>query len=523
MYKKPTTVHSLVSTTSTHEREGKAVIQKSYQAESSNHQERCTTCIFTPNPNGKSCHNGSQIKLYLESKSSRIIRNAHLRFHVQSGASIANFPPLAYWFSKVEFIHRSTGVTIQTIHDDVFHMLVNQKEEDKKNDLDREYYQNECYSKITFGGLKKQANTSNYFYLPLKNTFLDNMLLDLFTIDSDIEIRLHCRNNIHANDDELKEVALIIDEINPDSLSQKHQVHNLNTSILSHTYLDTRHYTETRNMASDSTYYFDLDQFDKKANALLVCLKPKDSYLPDSYNLGEGTFDIVGVNGESIYGAGRPVVYDHHLNNKIRDQWDNDYFKKTNQLIIPFQNIKKGINGSMHGCFKFNQSKIKLKITTPEASTIPLQAVWTLNQVLDNTCAVSFEYKGKTSGVAWNANQASIIDALNSVLKDEGFEAIAGGSGTFSTNAQTIIHIATAHCNQKPKRSAFVSESVKLVIHSSSTTKIFSVLGGGFTSLDFDDRAKWSNTPIDVDVHIYMLYNKIIEQEGTKLRVLDMN
>ena len=196
MYKKPTTVHALVPSTSTHSRDGKPVIQKTYQAESSNHQERCSTCIFTPTPNGKSCHNGSQIRLYLETKSSRIIRNAHLRFQVQSGASSANYPPLAYWFSKVEFIHRDSGVIIQTIHDDVFHMVINQKEEDKKSDLDREYYQNEMYSKINFLGLQKQANTTNYYYLPLKNTFLDTMLLDLYTIDSDIEIRLHCRNNI---------------------------------------------------------------------------------------------------------------------------------------------------------------------------------------------------------------------------------------------------------------------------------------------------------------------------------------
>ena len=85
------------------------------------------------------------------------------------------------------------------------------------------------------------------------------------------------------------------------------------------------------------------------------------------------------------------------------------------------------------------------------------------------------------------------------------------------------MNVGTAYCQQKPKRSDIFDSAPNLYVHSTSTTKIFSVYNNGINTNNTEDKVGWSNSPIDVDVHIYMLYNKIIEQQGTKLRVLDMN
>ena len=524
-YKNKQSIHQLVDNVSISERNGKKIIQKGYQSLITAQKNRSITSVFTPAPNTKALTTGSQIKLYLEAKTCRIMKSASLRFSIATANSGSKYPPVSYWFSKIEFFHRNSGVGIQTVYDDVMHLLVNQKDESDRNELNEFYYQNENYSQIHYN--QKTNNTENYFYLPLNNIFFENMLLDLYTVNTDIEIRLHCRSSILNANDDLKEVAIVIDEIYPDQLSQKHHIDNLNNHIMSHTFLDTQHYVENRTMAAGSTYYFDLDQFDKKANALLVALKPNGSNLPDSYDLGKGTFDIVGVNGESLLGGGREIVVDHHMK-AIKKQWGNDYFHKTKQLLIPFNNIKKAINGSMAGYFQFDQSKMKLKITTPQQESGATPAVghgeWTLmlNQVLDATCMCDLNYRGRRAQLAYNASQADIITAFNSIMQDYGVQAIAGGAGTFSTGVLMHIKVTQVGNGQKLKKSDAHKFSPELKIHSTSTTKIFSVKHMGLINF-WNDTVHWPTTPQNIDCHIYMLHNKVIEQQGQQLSVLDMN
>ena len=524
-YKNKQSIHQLVDNVSISERNGKKIIQKGYQSVLTAQKNRSTTSVFTPAPNTKALHTGSQIKLYLEAKTCRIMKTASLRFSIATANGGAKYPPMAYWFSKIELYHRSGGVGIQTIYDDVMHLLVNQRGEGDRNELNNSYYQNESYSQINYN--QKTNNTENHFHLPMNNFFFENMLLDLYTVNTDIEIRLHCRPGILNANDDLKEVAIVIDEIFPDQLSQKHHIENLNNHIMSHTFLDTQHYVENRTMAAGSTYYFDLDQFDKKANALLVALKPNGSNLPDSYDLGKGTFDIVGVNGESLLGAGREIVVDHHMDS-IKKQWGNDYFNKTKQLLIPFNNIKKAINGSMAGYFQFDQSKMKLKITTPQQETGTASQVnhgeWNvmLNQVLDNTCMCHLYFRGRRVIVPYNASQADIITAFNSIMQDYGVQAIAGGTGTFSTATIINIKVTQVANGQKLKKSEAHKYSPELRVHSTSTTKIFSVSNLGLLNF-WNDTVHWPTTPQNIDCHIYMLHNKVIEQQGQQLSVLDMN
>ena len=86
-------------------------------------------------------------------------------------------------------------------------------------------------------------------------------------------------------------------------------------------------------------------------------------------DLCDGTWDVVGVSGESLYGNGRPVVNDFFRDFHITRNVGNDYFSKTKQVLIPFGQPLKALQGVTHGYHTFDGSKKKLQINTPSAGT----------------------------------------------------------------------------------------------------------------------------------------------------------
>lgn len=517
-YKKIVPENSRITHVSNHSKNGKQIIQKSYHSEISGERNRQITHIMSPAPNDKSLSTGSQIKFYVEANTCRIVKRAKLRFQIGLSVvagQISDYPPCAYWFDRIEFYIRDTGVEIGRLYSDVLHMISNQYEDDKK--FNYHYNQSNSYNTLTNYDSKRQSSpVDQYFYLPLDSSFMTGMDLDLSTITTDIEIRLHPKKLTLNPNDSLKEIALIIDEVYPDAVSHNSHMRLIKNHVISHTYLDTQHYQELKTLAASTKYTFDLDMFHKKAGAILVCIRPQNYNGVECLDLGDGKIDIVDVNGSSILGGGRSIVYDHYIDQNIA--WANDYFKKTKQLLISFTNPKKILNGVLHGYHQFDQSKMKLEITTPPAQTVDTYIDYHIRAVFDPSVLVfRFTYKNKRSP---NIPHAATVDQIraswNSLMNEFGFQC-TGVSNTFTniTNPQFIIKTMTG---QNITKNDF-DEIPSLEIFSTNTNswQPYQLITNQVSST-----AQWSSVPVPCEINIYSLQLKIIEQNGSNLSVFDL-
>lgn len=503
---------------SNHSKNGKPVVQKDYQSKISGERNRQITHVMTPSPNDKSLSTGSQIKFFIEANTCRIIKRAKLRFLIGLAlvaGDISNYQPVGYWFDRIEFYIRDTGVEIGRIYSDVIHMLVNQVEKIEETRLNYHYNQSDCYGTKTNPSSKRHGSpTDQYFYLPL-HSFFDNMDLDLSTINTDIEIRMHPRVQTLNAGDTLKEVAIVIDEVYPDPVSNRAHLSFLNNNIVSHTYLDTQHYVEQKSMVGSTKYTFDLDMFDKKSAGLLVCIKPQNSTSSECINLGQGTFVITDVNGASLLGGGRAIVYDHYQDNNI--PWQNDYFKKTNQLLIPFTHPIKAINGVMHGYHQFDQSKMKLEITTPAAQAAATSIAYNVRAVFDaSVIGFGFRYKNKTSIVlGFNANAAQIQANWNSLMNEFGYNCTAVANDFTAATAIGFTVTTLAGQNVVAEEIGELPEMYIQTNNAAPWQPYRQLLNASVSG------AQWFTGSTACDVHIYSLHHKIVEQDRGMLQVFD--
>ena len=209
-YKKLVPQNTRVDHVVSHTKNNKNVVQKAHHSSISAERYRnITHAIMSPAPSDKSLrsiHNGSQIKFYLEANTCRIIKSCKLRFKILLslvGGLTSNYPPTYNWFDRIEFYIRDSGVEIGRIYSDVLSMFVNSGDEKEETKLNYFVNQSKDYAPLTNNNISKRKNIplEQYFYLPLDASFFTGMDIDLTSIKSDIEIRLHPRVlAINAND-----------------------------------------------------------------------------------------------------------------------------------------------------------------------------------------------------------------------------------------------------------------------------------------------------------------------------------
>jgi hypothetical protein len=228
--------------------------------------------------------------------------------------------------------------------------------------------------------LVQTAGTTRYYYLPLVANVLEGFGLDLATIDSDIEIRLHPANDGPLNgvvsagaDPQLTELAGIFGEHAPDVISQNANNRFMAKHVKVHNYLDTQQYViPSRQMEPSTTYEFDLDQFDHCSAALVLHIAgtapavTNANGISGNYdNLRGGTIDILGVSGDSLYGKGRAIQTEYLKDIVVQQHFGTSFIRSGGVHVIPFGDFGGALHGIKDGYHKFDGSKARLEVTTP--------------------------------------------------------------------------------------------------------------------------------------------------------------
>jgi hypothetical protein len=366
----------------TGKREGaKLVAMKAHQAVSHKHKQRHVTDVMSPAPNANSLNNASQIKYFLEKDTCREIQTIILRFQIRMDTADGTMVPVPYWFNRLEIFDRRKGLEIARYYADtlmLYQSSVTQEQSDSWAPLVN-------YNPVTYqtdGGatLQQGVGTTKYYYLPLVANVLEGFGLDLTSIDGDIEIRLHPANegplnggNSPGADPQLLEVAGIFSEHAPDVVSRNATRQFMSNHVRSHNYLDTQQYIiPSRAMSPSTKYEFDLDQFDHCSAALVLHIMgnapPTNNLNGTAGNfarLNDGTIDILGVSGESLYGKGRAVRADYLKDIVVQQHWGSNFIRNNGVYVIPFSDIGKALHGIIDGDMVFDGSKMRLEITTP--------------------------------------------------------------------------------------------------------------------------------------------------------------
>lgn len=488
---------------------GKLVAVKPHHASVIHTQKQQITDVMQPSPNSLSLVNLSQIKYFLESNNARNIDKLDIRFQVTVSGGPIKLPVVSKWFDRVEFYIRDSGKEIGRLYNDVLHVMVNSEDDDVQRLYATTYNQSLCYDRNQEDN-KVSQNGQQYYYLPLSRSFLKGMDLDLQTICSDIEIRFHPSNIMaqFAGSLSIDEVAGLIFENHPDVENDIAYKDFINRHVTQHSFTDSQQYIESSNTLNASTRYeFDLDQFDKPSSALLVCIRSttntNDYQCMDLYN---GTFDLIGVSGESLYGGGREVSFEYFNKHIISEQYGNNFFDTTKMLIVPFGNLKDSLSGTSHGLHHFDSTKKRFRINTPAVGTFE-----TYNAVFSASAAtytVRVSYATSYCEFLGNATDAQITLSVSNMLSSYGLKCEV--DITAGPPYQILFTISTL--NGQPIK----LDENKLVVSMPYNT--------GATTFNSVTRVQGVNGWINgtYNVVIYSLYHRNIFQDGRNLVVMDM-
>ncbi len=372
----PTISKKNLITTGQRHRSGKPVAIKAHQAARHHHMHRVVTDVARPTPNANSFNNGAQIKYFLEKDTLRTMTSVVLRFQIRMDDFDGTVVPTPYWFDRIEIHIRRNGEEVARYYNDILMMMltsVSQEQSDNWAQL--------CgYDADTYltSGVAQVAGSTKYYYLPMPAAVFEDMNLDFSTIDSDLEIRLHPNDSgilhslvsVGANP-QLVELAGVFTEEKPDSVSDNAHRMFLNKHVPVHHYLDSQLYTIIgQTMNPNNNYEFDLDQFDHHSACLVLAIRPtgysnNDNTSQAFQSLGDGTIDMLGVSGESLYGAGRPIQAEYLKDIVVSSQSNTTYFSKVNKYVLSFGDLQMAFHGQINGVNKFDGSKGRLSVTTP--------------------------------------------------------------------------------------------------------------------------------------------------------------
>ena len=491
----------------------KLVAVKAHQVERYHHHKQIVTDVMTPAPNELALNNGAQIKYFLKSDALKTIESATLRFQVRMDTATDELVPVPYWFDRIEFYNRHSGEELGRLYGDALFLFLNA--------LDQQHVEQWSelanYNAINFSRSQnpQTLGTTRYYYLPLVASIFEGMHLDMTTINTDIEIRLHPASGgptiNGVGTPVLIEVAGVYEVDNVDDASHHAHKDFLSKHVPIHYYLDVQQYVETgRIMNAGTQYEFDLDQFNHVSAAIVAVIRRtgetnSNNGLQDYIDLYDGTVDITNSTGKSMYGGGRDVPADY-LRNVIAPKYvDSQFFGKVAMYPIMFGDLQKALAGSADGTHRFNGDKQSLVINTPSQLSNPANLVIAQSAVADGG-SVTILYKYSQITVAYNATPSQIIEAVDAMpsIVEDGLKANVAQD--FANALDVVIYLLRTSDQTIRLRtplsviSNLTNAGAPVALSSVWTEGVNGWLGG-----------------IAYDVTIYSLYFRSVHQDNRKL------
>jgi hypothetical protein len=493
---------------------GKLVAMKKNHSYRICSQKEITVDVMTPTPNENILVGGGsgQIKYFLETDTAYNVKNKVLRFQINL-ANSANLPPVSKWWSRLEIYQRSTNQEMCRIYGDILHMLLNRSDKNVVANYNELVNQSDSYgNRVGEAGNENTKAGTHYYYLPLNYSLFENSDINFHNIVHDLEIRLHVNSNLMsqyaANGLKLLEVASVMEVEHPDQMSANAYNQLTNRHVMSHTYIDTQQYFETLTMNANTRVEIDLDQFDEKSSMLVVYVRPTGVESVESVNFENSTVDVIGVSGESEYGSGRSVVGGYLRDFVVGRQYGNQFFNKTNILLLPFCNqIHSALSGVTHSYFDFTGSKRRLQINTGPAGT---QAQYDFVFTADTstlTGNVQFSYDGSLSlSLPVGSTDGVFTTALNNLLANHGLNA---------------SYVSDSVTNKHVEFTDLVGGTVK-VDNKFDVVFTSSVAGQAITSKNFSDNGSVGWTSGTYDCTIYSISQRNLLLDRGKLSAVDI-
>lgn len=496
----------------------KLVAVKARQAERFHHQKQIITDVMSPSPNELALTNGTQIKYFLKSDAVRTIDSTSLRLRIRMDGGDGVLAPVPYWFDRIEIYERHSGVLLFRAYGDALFLLLNIVEQ---NHIEQwaslTNYDPNTYNK----SLKTHSDgETRDYYLPLVASMFEGMHLDMGTITSDLEFRLHPASGgpliSGAGTPKLLEVAGVYEIDHEDDSSQHAHASFLKGHVPIHYYLDIQQYVEVGRIMNNSTRYeFDLDQFNHLSAGLVAVIRRTGAANVDNGNqkyidLYDGSLDVTNSTGKSIYGGGREVPADY-LRNIIAPKYVNSqYFGQVAMYPIIFGDLNKALAGSVHGSHKFNGDKQRLVINTPPSAGVAANVVITQSAAADAGTA-TISYKGSQVQVDFNAPANSIGVGVTRMQSFEREGLVATAVEDFS-NANNVVITITKASGQPVYLESPITVSSNLT-NAGSPVGLASVWTPGSNG--------WVSG-VSYDVTIYSLYFRSVHQENGRLETNEL-
>jgi hypothetical protein len=503
---------------------GKPSCVKQHQVVVYNHRKKVITDVMTPAPNENALTSGTQIKYFIENNAVQEIATLTLRFQVRMDGGNAKLAPTPYWFDRVEIYDRHTGQELARYYDDALHFMVNTVEQDTSEQWAKlANYDPDSLKQST----KEQVQgETRYYYLPMVASIFEGAGLDMSVVRNDIEIRFHPRDPriSGAGTPALTEVASLISVEQEDSSSRQAKARFYGKCVSSHNFLNTQQFSNVAQTLNAGTKYsFDLDQFDHTSGALIVAIRPTGSNNTDNarqayMNLYDGTVDVVGTSGVSIYAGGRPVDNEYLSRVEAPRCVGSQYFRKISVVPIMWGNLAKGLHGSIDGYNRFVGDKNRFEFTTPQAGTAGEIAYTFTSAPANGQVRIGWRDSQTTLAVQFNTtaqNYSDIMNSLPSVIEDDlefNFDVPFLGN-TVST--ATITRRSTGQPVHFDRRNALIA--TRNTLEDAGTNEVIANIQS-FPVVDAVEG--WVNGSYDVD--IYSLYFRTLHQDQGRIAVEDV-
>jgi hypothetical protein len=460
--------------------------------------------------------NGTQIKYFIDNKNLKNIQSCTLRFQLQNNGTDSQVVPVPYWFDRIEIYDRFKGDLIARYYSDALFTMLNVIDQDKVE----QWAKLGAYDSDNYGKDSKTHNATDtkYYYLPLVASVFEGMVLDMSSVNTELEIRMHPKSSgpfTNGSSSKLYEVAGLFDVECADKEGMKAHHKLVSTHFVHHHYLDVQQYIVPGEVLNASTQYeFDLDQFNHKSAALLCVIKPTGATNADNgrqqyMDLVDGSVDVIGVSGDSLYGHGRNVKADY-LRYIIAPQFvGSKFFNQAAVYPIIFGDLGKALVGSVDGYHTFTGEKQRLQINTPALGSGSVVTI-TSNSIPD-AGSYFVSYKGTVQRIPYDATTAGIevyINGIPTIVKDDLKVTVVN---SFDSGAPCTISIFT-------KTGQPAEDVVKYFnVWTDATTAGTPVQ---VTENLVDGTSGWINGTYDV--FIYSLYFRDIAQHHKEFVVTDL-
>ena len=524
-----------VSSTSKRHRSGQGIQVKPEHAVAYDGKQMYIQEVMTPAPAQQALRQTSQFSFIVENDAAGLIKDACLRFTIESDAD-TKLMPVPLWFDRIEWYDRHTGREIARYHGDTMYWLLQTMPKDLLELCGEPVNFNPKTGKESTTIQKAGAANRRYYYLPLPHVWLEGFQLDLSLLRGDLEVKFYPKGDtkVLSTDPAIIDLHEIRWVGNSEMFSQLSRVSFRRSKALAtqqHNYIDVQQYTDAGRVLQPSTAFtIDLDQFHHESAFLWVCLRAgatgdNNINALRFQSLGpKATIDHENVHGRSLLGDGTPID-ETYFRRMIGPNCFPHEFNNYNAIYcIPFsKDISSVFGGEIDGYHEFRGDRESLRIT-PDAA--PVDSTFTLTAVGTQADADTIVAKYKGLPVSGLVTGATLLSALETLLNDHPL-AIEDGVEFKITTADAKLSATAVIAVSVYERGTY--HAAELAGQPWVKSKLFFTLeivtsGGGATgyipSAYTVGRQGFVGGTYQIDV--YSMYYRHIQEHNGRLEVEDM-